>query len=84
MYIHSPEGINSKSIASLILGILSLVIPFLGFLLAIISIILGRQALTEITRSSDSGKGLALAGLACGTLSLTFYFILILYYVIFW
>ncbi|WP_110945351.1 DUF4190 domain-containing protein [Paenibacillus phocaensis] len=84
MFRSSPERINSKSIASLILGVLSLVIPFLGFLLAVISIILARQASNEITRSNDSGKGLALAGLACGTLSLTFYFLLILYYVFYW
>ncbi|MGP0586963.1 DUF4190 domain-containing protein [Paenibacillus timonensis] len=78
------KGINSKSIASLILGVLSLVIPFLGFLLAIISIILARHASNEITRSNDSGKGLAIAGLACGTLSISFYFLLLIYYVIFW
>ncbi|WP_018751790.1 DUF4190 domain-containing protein [Paenibacillus sanguinis] len=84
MFKSSPEGVNAKSVAALILGVLSLVIPLFGFILAIISIILARQASNEITRSNDAGKGLAIAGLACGTLTLSFYFLLLLNYMIYW
>ena len=84
LFRNSPERINSKSVASLILGILSLVIPLFGFFLAIAAIILSRQSLNEIFSSNDQGKGLAVAGRVCGALSLAGYCTLLLYLAKYW
>ncbi|MBU5671792.1 DUF4190 domain-containing protein [Paenibacillus brevis] len=81
---NSPEQINSKSVASLILGILSLVIPLFGFFLAIAAIILSRQSINEMSSSYSQGKGLSIAGRVCGALALAGYCVLFLYLAKYW
>ena len=57
-------------IAAMVLGIISLIIPYVGILLAVAGIILAAMALNEIKEFGDQGRGMALAGLICAIISL--------------
>ena len=61
---------NSKAIASLVLGILSIIIPFIGLVLGIIGIILSRKAMTEIRTTNQNGKGFATSSLICSSIGI--------------
>ena len=65
-----PQGSAGMAIASMVLGILSLVlsccIPYVPFLLALIGVILAGVSLSKKT----PGKGMAIAGLVCSIISL--------------
>ncbi len=60
---------NSKAIASLIFGIINYVfLPVIG---AIIAVVLGGQARTEISRNpEEGGNGLATAGIILGWITI--------------
>lgn len=68
---------NGKSIAALVLGILSLLIPYVGFLLGIMAIIFSSLSLKELKRRYEQGKGLAIAGLVCGIIGTIIYGLLL-------
>lgn len=53
---------DGKAIAALILGILSIVIPYVGIILGIIGIVMATKALRE---PGEPGRGLAVAGRVC-------------------
>lgn len=74
---------NSKSVAALILGIGSIVIPFVGFFLGIVAIIVSSISLKEIRTRSEQGSGMAVAGLVCGIIGTLLYFVIIALIVIF-
>ncbi|AIQ74650.1 MULTISPECIES: DUF4190 domain-containing protein [Paenibacillus] len=78
-----PAPTNGKSIAGFVLGILSIVVPYIGFLLGIIAIILSALSLKEIRNRYEQGKGLAIAGLVCGIVGTLMYAIIILFVVVF-
>ena len=65
---------KSKGVASLVLGILSLVVVWFGYgsllamILSIIGIVLGVGARKELT--PDQGRGLATAGMICSIIGL--------------
>lgn len=69
---------NSKSIVALVLGILSVMIPYLGFLIGIVAIIVASISLKEIKLRMEQGRGLAIAGLVCGIIGTAMYAIIIL------
>lgn len=73
-----PAPTNGKSIAGFVLGILSIVVPYIGFLLGIIAIILSALSLKEIRNRYEQGKGLAIAGLMwnCGHADVRNYYII--------
>jgi|GEM_PF-4284701 len=80
-YSPPPNRTNGRSVAALVLGILSLVLPGIGFLFGIAAIILGAIGIRETDRTGERGKGLAVAGLVCGLIGTVVYtvlFILIL------
>lgn len=56
---------NSKSVASLTLGILSIMIPIIGLILGIIGIVLSKIAKKEIAEMNEGGNVLATAGFVC-------------------
>jgi hypothetical protein len=55
---------NSKSVASLTLGILSIIIPTIGLVLGIIGIgiVISRMSKREIEKTNENGRGLATSG----------------------
>ena len=63
-------GNNSKAIASLVTGVLSLFCC--GFVLGVVAIVLGLLARSEIEKSQgmQTGSGLALAGIITGALGI--------------
>ncbi|MNI69402.1 hypothetical protein D3C73_1251440 [compost metagenome] len=79
----APPRTNGKSIAALVLGILSVVTPYIGLLFGIIAIVLASLSLKEIRRNYEGGRGLAIAGLVCGIVGTIIYALLILLFVVF-
>ncbi|MEC0239671.1 DUF4190 domain-containing protein [Paenibacillus dokdonensis] len=73
-----PQKTNGKATGALVLGILSLMIPYVGFILGIIAIVLASLAFKEIKRRNEGGRGLAIAGLVCGICGTALYGIIIL------
>jgi len=65
-----------QAIASLVLGILSLVLFFMSFFLAIPAVVLGHVAMSRIKKNPKhiGGTGVARAGLVLGYLSIAFWF----------
>jgi len=65
-----------QAIASLVLGILSLVLFFMSFFLAIPAVVFGHVAMSRIKKNPKhiGGTGVARAGLVLGYLSIAFWF----------
>lgn len=61
---------NSNSVISLTLGILSILIPFIGLFLGGIGVIVARKATKEIVQKNQSGSGLAISGLICSVVGI--------------
>ena len=74
---------NGKSITSLVLGILSVTIPYVGILIGIVAIIFASLAFKEIRVRMEQGRGLAIAGLVCGIIGTAIYVLLILLVLLF-
>ena len=68
---------NSKAITSLVMGILSIFIPFVGLILGIIGIILSIISVKEINDLSENGRGLAISGRVCSIVGVCIQVILI-------
>jgi hypothetical protein len=62
---------NAMAIASLVVSALGIV-PFLCGVPSLIGIILGVVALNQVKQSGESGRGLAIAGIAVGAVGLLF------------
>ncbi|SFD68105.1 protein of unknown function [Lentibacillus persicus] len=62
--------ISGSSVISLTLGVLSIVTPFIGLVLAIIGMVMSRRAPKEITDGNELSSGLATAGLICSLVGL--------------
>ncbi len=62
---------NSNSAGALSFGILSILIPIIGLVFGILGIVFSNKAKKEIMLSSESGMGLASAGLICSIVGLT-------------
>ncbi|MFS0671832.1 DUF4190 domain-containing protein [Ornithinibacillus sp. 179-J 7C1 HS] len=68
---------NGKAVAALVLGILSIVIPYVGLILGIIGIILSNSSLKEIVVTNEGGRGLAIAGRVTSIIGVAIYGILL-------
>lgn len=89
--------INGKSVASLALGILSILLPFIGFVfdifsyifiacgiaLGIFSIVLYYKSRNEMAWTGEGGKGIAIAGLNCAITGIFIHTLLIFIYLTF-
>ncbi len=62
--------VNGKAVASLSLGILSILIPVLGVLLGIVGIVFSKKAQSEIKLSNEDGRVLAISGMICSIVGL--------------
>ncbi|MCP3029107.1 DUF4190 domain-containing protein [Halobacillus sp. A5] len=58
---------RGAAIASLILGILSILFPFLGLILGIIGIVYSRKVL-KLPKEEDDYKGMAKGGMICSVI----------------
>ncbi|OAB45476.1 DUF4190 domain-containing protein [Paenibacillus glacialis] len=77
-----PAKTNGKSIAALVLGILSVATPYIGLLFGIIAMILASISLKELKYKNEEGRGLAIAGLVCGIVGTVIYALLIAFLVV--
>jgi type II secretory pathway pseudopilin PulG len=71
---------SGRSIASMVLGIISLIIPCAGFITGLLGVIFGGLEMKAIKegRTSSKGKGFALTGLITGIAGVAFQFVYIL------
>lgn len=56
------EETNSKSIISITLGILSIIVPIVGIFLGITGLVMSQKGIKEIDTSNEKGNGLAVSG----------------------
>lgn len=63
----------------MVLGILAIIIPWIGFILGIIAIVLANKAFKEIAQHQLGGRGMAVAGLTTGIVAAAIYGLLILF-----
>lgn len=61
---------NSNSVISLIMGILSILIPIIGLVFGLIGIVASRKAVNEIEKTNQVGHGLATSGLICSSVGI--------------
>lgn len=78
----AQQKTSGKAITALVLGIVSLCIPYIGLVTGIIAIIFGVLAMKEVDRDPHrvKGKGMAIAGLVLGAVALLLYLIVILFF----
>ena len=63
---------NSLALASMIIGIVCIVIPFLPIIPPALAVIFGFIALSQINQTGEEGKGMAIAGIVTGFVSILF------------
>ncbi|HEU5140946.1 MAG TPA: DUF4190 domain-containing protein [Bacillales bacterium] len=81
--VHSaPPQTNGKAIAAMVLGILAVVVPYIGLILGIIAIVFAKGSMDAIKKTGEAGRGMAVAGLVCGIVAVGLYAILILFAII--
>ncbi|CQR46411.1 hypothetical protein BN1058_00671 [Paraliobacillus sp. PM-2] len=81
-HFNSTPQASGKAIASLVLGILSIIIPWIGFVLGIIAIVLANKAFKEIAHYQLGGRGMAVAGLTTGIVGTAIYGLMLLLFII--
>jgi len=69
---------SGLAITSMICGILGIVIPYLGFILAVLAIVFGAIAIHQTgSQPNLGGRGMAIAGLVLGILAIAMWVIII-------
>ncbi|MET3322364.1 UNVERIFIED_ORG: hypothetical protein ABIC97_005500 [Peribacillus simplex] len=68
---------NNKSIVSLTLGVLSIIIPYIGLILGILGLVISSKSIVEIEESNEKGRGLAISGRVCSIVGICFQLLLI-------
>jgi len=68
--VEKTQTNNSKSVISLTLGILSILIPHIGLILGVMGIVVSRKATKEIVKTDEGGSGLATSGLICSVVGI--------------
>ncbi|TKH02540.1 DUF4190 domain-containing protein [Peribacillus simplex] len=74
---------NSKAIVSLIMGVLSLFIPFIGIILGILGLLFASKSKQEIKLTGESGDGLVTAGKVCSIVGIILNVLVILIFLVF-
>ncbi|MFF2498232.1 DUF4190 domain-containing protein [Peribacillus sp. NPDC058075] len=74
---------NSKAIVSLIMGVLSLFIPFIGIILGILGLIFASKSKKEMKVTGESGDGLVTAGKVCSIVGIILNVLVILIFLVF-
>ncbi|MEV5484954.1 MULTISPECIES: DUF4190 domain-containing protein [Streptomyces] len=73
---------SGKAVASMVIGIASLVIPFIGIVTGPLAIVLATRARREIERTRQKGDGMAVAGLVTGIIGCIGYVIFLVLLII--
>ncbi|WP_313894543.1 DUF4190 domain-containing protein [Psychrobacillus sp.] len=75
--VEKTQTNNSNSVISLTLGILSILIPYIGLILGVIGIVVLRKATKEIVKTDEGGRGLATSGLICSIVGIIIQLVLV-------
>lgn len=77
-YPGQPQKTSGKAIAALVLGICAICVPYVGFVVGIVAIVMGIVARKELKRNpSLKGDGLALTGLILGIVGLVLWILIL-------
>ncbi|WP_347939631.1 DUF4190 domain-containing protein [Peribacillus simplex] len=82
-YMTEIKQSNSKAIVALIMGVLSLLIPFIGIILGILGLIFASKSKQEIKLTGESGNGLVTAGKVCSIIGIILNVVVILIFLVF-
>ena len=72
---------NGFSIASMVVGIISIFIPYIGIIIGVLGVVLGVIGLYEVKNKGQGGKGLAIVGIVCSGITITYFIIIIFLFV---
>ncbi|MGR6342472.1 DUF4190 domain-containing protein [Priestia megaterium] len=61
---------NSKSIISIIFGVLSMIVPYIGLIFGIVGIVFCTKSIREVKKTREQGKGIAVTGGVLSTVGL--------------
>ena len=61
---------NSKSIISIIFGVLSMIIPYIGLIFGIVGIVFCALSIKEVKKTRERGKSIAVTGGVLSTVGL--------------
>jgi hypothetical protein len=68
-----PQPQNGTGTAAMVLGILSLAVPYIGFICGILAIVFGKQGMNRADARLANNRGQAKAGFICGIVSICLY-----------
>ncbi|PJN89784.1 DUF4190 domain-containing protein [Bacillus sp. mrc49] len=74
---------NNKAIVTLIMGVLSLLIPFIGIILGVLGLIFASKSKAEMKLTGESGNGLVTAGKVCSIVGIILNVVAILIFFVF-
>lgn len=77
------EKTNNKSIYSLILGLTSILLPFIGLILGVFGIIISSKSVKEINTSKEKGLALAKLGKVVSIIGICYQSFIILALILF-
>lgn len=78
-----PHDKQGMAIAAMVLGILAVIVPYVGFVLGIIAIVMAVKTMKQIPPNTPGGaRGMAITGLVCGIVGVAFYGIVILIFIV--
>jgi len=77
------EKTNNRSIYSLILGITSILLPYIGLILGVFGIIISCKSVKEINDSKENGLGLAKLGRIVSIIGVCYQLFIILALILF-
>ncbi|MFS8602643.1 MULTISPECIES: DUF4190 domain-containing protein [Priestia] len=61
---------NSKSLISIIFGVLSMIVPYIGLIFGIVGIVFCTKSIREVKKTREQGKGIAVTGGILSTVGL--------------
>lgn len=85
-YPQAPKGSNPMAVGALVCGIIGVIFcwfgwfSFVALVLSIVGIVLGAKGM-QVAKTTNAGKGLAVAGLVCGIVGTAFSLIAVVCYV---
>ncbi|MFA9556677.1 DUF4190 domain-containing protein [Evansella sp. AB-rgal1] len=61
---------NSNSVLSLIMGLLSILLPLIGIVFGVFGLITSRKSIKEIEKTREVGRNLATSGFICSSVGI--------------
>ncbi|GMG77012.1 MULTISPECIES: DUF4190 domain-containing protein [Priestia] len=61
---------NSKSLISIIFGVLSMIVPYIGLIFGIVGIVFCTKSIREVKKTREQGKSIAVTGGILSTVGL--------------